>query len=144
MEPTIITDRILFKKGRTIICYIDIMPQKIKVRTGKPSDSCCISWEYQPNELEKAKATATEFYNNCIRIWPTTTHEERTSPNGLPFLFVIPSKGKKSQQHNPTKKPQPTQRTGAKQSRQAKRQQHKKPKERSNLEKIWAFSLFTP
>ena len=68
MKPTIITDRILFKKGRTIICYIDIMPERIKVRTGKPSDSCCISWEYRPNELEQAKATATEFFNNCTRI----------------------------------------------------------------------------
>ena len=62
------TERILLKKGRTIICYIDIMPEKIKVRTGKPSDSCCISWEYQPSELEKAKATATEFFNNYTRI----------------------------------------------------------------------------
>ena len=68
MATTIITERILFKKGRTIICYIDIMPERIKVRTGKPSDSCCISWEYKPNELEKAKATATEFFNNCTRI----------------------------------------------------------------------------
>ena len=62
------TERILFKKGRTIICYIDIMPEKIKVRTGKPSDACCISWDYKPSELEKAKATATEFFNNYTRI----------------------------------------------------------------------------
>lgn len=44
------------------------MPEKIKVRTGKPSDSCCISWEYKSNELEKAKATATEFFNNYTSI----------------------------------------------------------------------------
>ena len=62
------TERILFKKGRRIVCYIDIMPERIKVRTGKPSDSCCISWEYKPNELEKAKATATEFFDNITRI----------------------------------------------------------------------------
>ena len=61
------TERILFKKGRTIICYIDIMPEKIKVRTGKPSDACCISWEYKPNELEQAKATEAEFFNNYAR-----------------------------------------------------------------------------
>ena len=61
-------ERILFKKGRTIVCYIDIMPEKIKVRTGKPSDACCIAWEYKPNELERAKATATEFFNNYTRI----------------------------------------------------------------------------
>ena len=68
MKTAIITERILFKNGRRIICYIDIMQEKIKVRTGKPSDSCCISWEYQPNELEKAKATATEFFDNVTRI----------------------------------------------------------------------------
>ena len=62
------TERILFKKGRTIICYIDIMPEKIKVKTGKPSDACCIAWEYKPNELERAKATATEFFDNVTRI----------------------------------------------------------------------------
>ena len=62
------TERILFKKGRTIICYIDITPEKIKVRTGKPSDACCIAWEYKPSELERAKATAAEFFNNYTRI----------------------------------------------------------------------------
>ena len=44
------------------------MPEKIKVRTGKPSDATCISWEYQPNELEKAKYTAREFFDNVTRI----------------------------------------------------------------------------
>ena len=44
------------------------MPEKIKVRTGKPSDATCIAWTYQPNELEQAKATATEFFNNYTRI----------------------------------------------------------------------------
>lgn len=44
------------------------MPEKIEVKMGKPSDSCCISWHYQPNELEKAKATATEFLDNVTRI----------------------------------------------------------------------------
>ena len=62
------TERILFKKGRRIICYIDIMSEKIEVKTGKPSDACCISWHYQPNELERAKATATEFFDNVTRI----------------------------------------------------------------------------
>lgn len=62
------TERILFKKGRSIVCYIDIMPEKIKVRTGKPSDATCIGWTYQPDEIEKAKATATEYFNNYTRI----------------------------------------------------------------------------
>ena len=44
------------------------MPEKIKVKTGKPSDICCISWEYKPNELEKAKYTAREFFDNATRI----------------------------------------------------------------------------
>ena len=44
------------------------MPNKIEVKTGKPSDACCISWHYQPDELEKAKATATEFFDNVTRI----------------------------------------------------------------------------
>jgi hypothetical protein len=61
-------ERVLFKKGRTIICYIDIMPERIKVKTGKPSDSFCISWEYQPNELDRAKQTAQEYFNNYTRI----------------------------------------------------------------------------
>lgn len=68
MKTAIITERILFKKGRRIICYIDIMPEKIEVKTGKPSDATCISWKYQPNELERAKATATEFFDNVTRI----------------------------------------------------------------------------
>ena len=62
------TERILFKKGRRIICYIDIMPNKIEVKTGKPSDACCISWHYQLDELERAKETATEFFNNYTSI----------------------------------------------------------------------------
>ena len=57
------------------------MPEKIKVRTGKPSDATCISWEYQPDELEKAKATATEFFDNVTRIW--TTEREKESKNRL-------------------------------------------------------------
>ena len=52
------------------------MPDKIEVKTGKPSDSCCISWKYQPNELEKAKATATEFFDNVTRIWTTEREKE--------------------------------------------------------------------
>ena len=90
MKTTIITDRILFKKGRRIVCYIDIMPERIKVRTGKPSDSCCISWEYKPNELEKAKATATEFFDNVTRIWTTEQNTERgrKEQHFAPFLFA--------------------------------------------------------
>ena len=68
MKTAIITERILFKKGRRIICYIDIMPEKIEVKTGKPSDATCICWKYQPDELERAKATATEFSNNYTSI----------------------------------------------------------------------------
>ena len=68
MKTAIITERILFKKGRRIICYIDIMPEKIEVKIGKPSNATCISWKYQPNELERAKATATEFFDNVTRI----------------------------------------------------------------------------
>ena len=63
------TERILFKKGRRIICFIDISPERIRVMTGKPSDPCHIGWKYQPNELEQAKATATEFFNNYTSIF---------------------------------------------------------------------------
>ena len=63
------TERILFKKGRRVICYINIYPERICVRTGKPSDPSCIGWTYQPNELEKAKATATEYFNNYTSIF---------------------------------------------------------------------------
>ena len=97
MKTTIITDRILFKKGRRIVCYIDIMPERIKVRTGKPSDSCCISWEYKPNELEKAKATATEFFDNVTRIWTTEQNTERgrKEQHFAPFLFAHTSEREK-------------------------------------------------
>lgn len=44
------------------------MPNKIEVKTGKPSDATCIMWVYKPNELERAKATATEFFDNVTRI----------------------------------------------------------------------------
>lgn len=63
------TERILFKKGRRVICFIDITPERIEVRTGKPSDHCGIAWRYQPNKLEQAKATATEFFNNYKSIF---------------------------------------------------------------------------
>ena len=73
------------------------MPEKIKVRTGKPSDSCCISWEYQPNELEKAKYTAREFFDNVTRIWTHITHEARTQGAKplRPFFLHIVRKGKR-------------------------------------------------
>ena len=100
MKTAIITERILFKKGRRIMCYIDIMPEKIEVKTGKPSDATCISWIYQPNELERAKATATEFFDNVTRIWTLTTHEERTQEIA-PFLFACSPKGKRKQQPHP-------------------------------------------
>ena len=77
------------------------MPEKIKVKTGKPSDATCIAWEYKPNELEKAKATATEFFDNVTRIWTLTTHEERTHQHGAPFLFAYIPKGKRKQRQKP-------------------------------------------
>ena len=78
------------------------MPNKIEVKTGKPSDACCISWHYQPDELEKAKATATEFFDNCTRIWTHTTEQERTQEIA-PFLFAYSPKGKKKQQQQSRK-----------------------------------------
>ena len=77
------------------------MPEKIEVKTGKPSDATCISWKYQPNELERAKATATEFFDNVTRIWTPTTHEERTHQHGAPFLFAYSPIGKRKQQPHP-------------------------------------------
>ena len=100
MKTAIITERILFKKGRRIICYIDIMPEKIEVKTGKPSDATCISWKYQPNELERAKATATEFFDNVTRIWTLTTEQERTQEIA-PFLFAYIPQGKRKQRQKP-------------------------------------------
>ena len=79
------------------------MPEKIEVKTGKPSDATCISWIYQPNELERAKATATEFFDNVTRIWTLTTHQERTHQHGAPFLFAYSPKGKKKTQRHKNK-----------------------------------------
>ena len=104
MKTAIITERILFKKGRRIICYIDIMPEKIEVKTGKPSDATCISWNYQPNELERAKATATEFFDNVTRIWTTKQahnkrREDARSKTFAPFLLCVVRKGKGNNNH---------------------------------------------
>ena len=130
------TERILFKKGRRIICYIDIMPEKIKVKNGKPSDSCCISWEYQPNELEKAKATATEFFDNVTRIWTLTTHEERTQGKHFaPFLFACSPQGKKKTQRQ-SKKGKTMQEDKQRQPEQSRTKRERQNKKASQKDKI--------
>ena len=72
------------------------MPNKIEVKTGKPSDATCISWHYQPDELEKAKYTAKEFFDNCTRIWTHPQQDERGRTNTeRPFFLRIVRKGKR-------------------------------------------------
>lgn len=59
--------RIFYKQNRRIICYIDITAERIAVRTGKPSDPCCLSWYYDPNDLDTAKKTAQSYYEQYTR-----------------------------------------------------------------------------
>lgn len=54
--------RDLLKYGITIVYYIDeYSNRELTVRTGKPSDPFCISWNYSTRA--EAVATATEYYN---------------------------------------------------------------------------------
>lgn len=53
---------ITYKKYNKIICYIKICENNFYVNTGKPSDTTCISWKY--NNIEDAKKTAEEYFNN--------------------------------------------------------------------------------
>lgn len=60
------TSEILYKKGNKIICYITYSSNKYSVCTGKPSDSHCLSWNY--DNLESAKITATEYFTNYTNM----------------------------------------------------------------------------
>lgn len=52
-----------YKQNRKIVCYIEKTESGLyKVKTGKPSDSACISWTY--NTLAEAEATAQEYHTN--------------------------------------------------------------------------------
>ena len=53
---------IFYKKAKKIICYIKETSNGFMVCTGKPSDVCCISWNY--DNLDDAKFTANEYFNN--------------------------------------------------------------------------------
>ena len=68
------------------------MPEKIEVKTGKPSDATCISWKYQPNELEKAKATATEVFDNVTRIWITEREKESINTQHARYMKTTANK----------------------------------------------------
>lgn len=57
-----------YKKGRRVVCYIAISDKAARVCTGKPSDAVCLSWRYSLNELDKARATAREYFENYTRI----------------------------------------------------------------------------
>lgn len=57
---------ILYKKGRRIICYITEYNGVYSVKTGKPSDNCCLSWYY--DNLKDAEFTAKEFFNNVTNL----------------------------------------------------------------------------
>ena len=53
---------LLFKHNKKIICYIKCYENKFIVCTGKPSDATSIGWTY--NNIEDAKFTANEYFNN--------------------------------------------------------------------------------
>lgn len=55
-----------FKHNRKYIYYIEkSLNNDFIVKTGKPSDAYCLSWQYK-TEIE-AIATATEFYTNYLK-----------------------------------------------------------------------------
>jgi len=55
-----------FKKNRKIVCYIEEFKNKFTVKTGKPSDSSCISWQYDC--LPLAENTAAEYFQNRTNL----------------------------------------------------------------------------
>lgn len=51
-----------FKQGRRIVCYIRTNGDKFEACTGKPSDACCLAWQY--DTIEEAEITAKEYFYN--------------------------------------------------------------------------------
>ena len=49
---------------KRIICYTEEYKGIYSVKTGKPSDTSCLSWQY--DNLEDAKKTASEYFDNYI------------------------------------------------------------------------------
>ena len=64
LDGPVLDKPILYKKGRSIICYIKYSERsnKFLVCTGKPSDGSCISWTY--DNFDDAKYTAEEYLRN--------------------------------------------------------------------------------
>lgn len=56
----------LYKNNKKIICYIKRAGAGFRVCTGKPSDSCCLSWYY--NNITEAEHTANEYFLNYTNI----------------------------------------------------------------------------
>ena len=61
-------ERKLIKSGKKIVCYIECYEDKNKyiVKTGKPSDTSCCSWEY--NNLIEADMTAIAYMVNYCSL----------------------------------------------------------------------------
>lgn len=57
-----------YKKGRSIICYIRHYNGKYTACTGKPSDPCCLSWNY--DNIGDAENTAALNFGAAQRILP--------------------------------------------------------------------------
>jgi len=56
-----------YTHNRKIVCYIIATKNGFQVKTGKPSDSSCISWDYET--MEQAEKTAEEYFNNRINFF---------------------------------------------------------------------------
>lgn len=57
-------NKTLYKKGRTVKAYIKPNGNSFLFCTGKPSDPCCIGWNY--DSIKEAKESAKDYFENAI------------------------------------------------------------------------------
>lgn len=55
--------RVLYKRGRRTICYMDIYDNKVSVHLGKPSDNTGFRWLYDKSDMAAAMQTVDDLLN---------------------------------------------------------------------------------
>ena len=61
-------ERRIFKRGKRIVCYMDIYDNKVSVHLGKPSDATGFRWLYDKSEIEQAMKTVDKLLNFQITM----------------------------------------------------------------------------
>lgn len=56
-------ERKLFKRGRRIVCYMNVYDNKVAVHLGKPSDNIGFVWMYDKDEMDAAMRTVDDIMN---------------------------------------------------------------------------------